>query len=153
MKKFLFLSIAIVAVMAVSTLFAADDYLITTGALIDSTWCKKGDNPYTLLVVDTATFHAEDGDSTIDLGALYYNFQMRSLNAAGDSGHVKVAFSAQKGIWHDDSVARNLDWATIGDNSGDDYFYAPIGSRYIYVRPVVDGTADSTCILEVKCFR
>lgn len=159
MKKLLSLSIILIAFIwfVVSTtpteLQGADDYLLTTGTKRDSTFVQRGDQHYTLIKFDTATIY-QGVDTTVDLGALYYNFWIRSLNAPGNSTFVKVAFSAHKGIWHDDSVARNMDWATVGEESADDYFIAPIGSRYIYFRPTKgDSSGDTTVTVEVKAVR
>lgn len=133
--------------------FAADDYYITTGTQQDSTFQYKYVRPFRRIYRDTITFHAENGDSTINLGFLAYNAQIRSLNGAGDSGSVKISFDSDRGFWHDDSIARNLQWAAVGLNTADDYLFAPIEFKYIYVRPVVGGTADSTAVIEFIWFR
>lgn len=153
MKKWISILVAFVALFTVAQLHAADDYWWTTGSVADSTWTQKGEVPYTIFLVDTLTFHAENGDSIVDLGAIYYNFQFLSLNGAGDSGSVKINFGGTQGIWHADSVARNYTWAAVGLNTANDYFFMPGGARYVYVRPVVGGTADSTCLLEIKAVR
>jgi hypothetical protein len=148
MRKLFLLLLAVVVIG-----FASDDYLLTTGTLRDSTWLLKSDNPWTIILFDTVTLHVEDGDSTIDLGATYYNFQFSSLNGAGDSGYVKIAFNSEKALWHDDSIARNLTYANVGYESGSDLFIAPIGARYVYIRPMVGGTADSTTVLQIRAVR
>lgn len=133
---------------------AADDYLIITGNLADSTYVQKGEQAYSVFYVDTITIGSATSyatDTTIDLGFVCYNFQLRSLNGAGDSGSCTVTFASFRGIAHHDSVARNIYRAAVGLNTADDYLFAPIGSRYIYVRPVVGGTADSVVILEIFC--
>lgn len=132
---------------------AADDYLVTTGTAHDSTYVFKSERPFRYMYVDTMTFDVADGDSTINLGFLAYNAQIVSLNGAGDSGYVKIAFDSHKGFWHNDSVARNLIWAEVGKNSADDTFFAPIEFSKIYVRPVVGGIADSTATIKFIFFR
>lgn len=137
---------------------AADVYLIPITDDSSNCWITARDAPYRIILFDTLTFHAKNGDSLLDLGAMYYNFSIRSLNAADESASVKIAFGAHKGHWHLDSVSRNIAWSAVGLDSGDDYFFAPIGAQYIYVRNVVDGpsgaaTRDSTTCLEIKAYR
>jgi hypothetical protein len=135
--------------------YAADDYWLQTGTLRDSTYITPGDEHYTVFLHDSATFHVENGDTLIDLGQTYYNFFIKSLNVPGDSGYAYISFSKTggKGIWHADSVARNMIRATVGLNSADDQFISPIGSRYIWIRPVKGGTADSTVTLDIDAKR
>ena len=153
-KVALLLALIIGVVLFTMPANAADDYLIITGNLADSTYVQKGDIAYSRFFVDTITIGsvtAYTSDTTIDLGFVCYNFQLRTLNAAGDSGSCTVTFDAFRGIAHVDSVARNMYRAAVGLNTANDYLFAPIGSRYIYVRPVVGGTADSVFILEIFC--
>lgn len=159
MKKILTL-LTIVALMVVAVFVtipkeveAADVYLIPITDDSSNCWITARDAPYRIIVFDTLTFHAENGDSLIDLGSYHYNFSLRSLNGEGDSGSVTVAFGSHDGFWHHDSVARGLGYLAVGLNTADDYLFAPIGSRYIYVRNVVGGTADSTTLIELKCYR
>jgi len=129
---------------------AADDYLITTGTKRDSTFINRSDGHYRRIYVDTVTFTLGMGDTTINLYTQCgitegYNFWIRSLNGADDSTFAKFAFSAHRGIWHDDSVARNYDWASVGEESADDYLIAPIAADKIYVRMCKgDSTAGDT---------
>lgn len=145
--------IALALILMVAVGFSADAYLLTKGWGADSVFQTWNDIPASVIYIDTLTFHAKNGDSTLALGSKYYNFRARSLNGAGDSGSVKIAFDTYKGRWHADSVARNILYQAVGLNTADDYFYAPIQAKYIYVRPVVGGTADSTCVLELMFMR
>jgi len=123
----------------------------------DSAWSKKADNPYVITMIDTSTIHVKNGDVELDLGSIWYNFRIRSLNAAADSGYVKISFGQDggHGIWHADSVSRNLLFKNVGYKASpyDSTLYGAIGARYIYIRPVVGGTADSTIKLEIKAYR
>lgn len=133
---------------------AADIYLIPITDDSSNCWITAREAPYRIIVFDTLTFHAENGDSLIDLGAYHYNFSLRSLNGPGDSGSVTVAFDAHRGFWHDDSVSRGLAYLAVGLNADSaSHLFAPIGARYIYVRNVVGGVADSTTIVELKAYR
>lgn len=151
MRKFLLAFILAVSLVTVSLVSAADDYYLPlTGTLRDSTFIQWRDAGWSGIKHDTVTIHAKYGDSLLDLGSKYYNFIIKSLNGAGDSGSVKIAFPSY-GIWHADSVARNLDYTAVGLNSADDNLIIPLGSRYIYIRPVVGGHHDSTCLLDIWC--
>jgi len=159
MKKALTL-IGIVALMIMTFIVivpqkaeAADVYLLPITDDSSNCWISAREAPYKIILFDTLTFHVEDGDSVLALGTSYYNFSFRSLNGAGDSGSVTIAFSSHRGRWHADSSARNLGWNAVGLDTADDYFFAPIGANTIYVRPVVGGTGDSTCCLEIKAYR
>ena len=145
--------IALALILMVTISFAADAYLFGKGWSADSQFQKNDKICPSVIYIDTLTFHAKNGDSTLTLGGKYVNFRFRSLNGAGDYGSVKVAFDTYQGRWHADSVARNILYAAVGLNTADDYFYAPIAASKIYVRPVVGGTADSACILEVMFMR
>ena len=132
---------------------AADVYLIPITDDSSNCWISAREAPYKIILFDTLTFDAADGDSIVDLGTHYYNISLRSLNGAGDSGSVTVSFDCHKGHWHDDTVSRNLGRLAVGLNTADDYLFCPIGTRYIYVRGVGGGDADSTCTLEIKGYR
>ena len=149
MKKLLLALI----VLGITAGYAADAYLLGKGWSADSQFQKNDKICPSVIYIDTLTFHAKNGDSTLTLGSKYVNFRFRSLNGAGDSGSVKIAFDTYQGRWHDDSVARNILYSAVGLNTADDYFYAPIAAQKIYVRPVVGGTADSACVLEVLFMR
>lgn len=148
MKKLILALILMVAVV-----FAADASLFGKGWGSDSLFEKNDKICPTIVYIDTLTFHAKNGDSTLALGGQFVNFRFRSLNGAGDSGSVKIAFDSFKGRWHADSVARNLWWQAVGLNTADDYLFCPIGAKTVYVRPVVGGTADSSCVLEMIFMR
>jgi len=159
MKKALTL-IGIVALMIMTFIVivpqkaeAADVYLLPITDDSSNCWISAREAPYTIILFDTLTFSAAIGDSTLSLGANYYNFSFKSWNGAADSGSVTIAFGGHEGRWHADSVSRNLAWSAVGLNTADDYFFAPIGANTIYVRPVVGGDHDSTCCLEIKAYR
>lgn len=149
MKKILLALI----VVAVSTMFAGDAYMWSPRGAKDSCYILKTEEPWSAMYVDTFTLHVEDGDSIINLGFTGYNFQFRSLNGAGDSGSVLVTLDAQKSFFLNDSFARLYKPNAVGLNTADDYFICPFEAQRIHFRPVVGGTADSTCLIEMIFLR
>lgn len=147
--------IALALTLLVVMASAADVYMFGFGKGWgpDSIYNFWNDIPASRVYIDTITYHAEDGLTTLDLGSKYYNGRFRSLNGAGDSGYVKISFDFIQGISHNDSVAVNYTKQSVGLNSADDYLYVPFQFKYIYIWPTVSGTADSTCLLEILYMR
>ena len=133
---------------------AADDYIFWAIAH-DSSWVARNEAGWTTVLYDSCSFsRATCAESTIDLGATYYNLRIWIKDVATDSGYPKVILSSSmKAVWHNDSIADNLAVVALGKDSGADKLYLPFGLRYIKIRPTVSGTADSTFTLYVQGVR
>jgi len=153
MKK---LALALILMIAIS--YAANESLFGD-CYVDSLLQDKSALCWERVYCDTFLYDGLDGDSTIDLGMYGYNFMIRSLNATAESCYVDVAFDSYKGIFHADSIARNLLWERVGWTAGvgnQNWFVAPIQARYIYLRPGFPGAdvgVDSTILLELRFVR
>jgi hypothetical protein len=157
MRKLL-MAISLLAIMVVP-LFGADQYYAKYAQTVqDSQWIAKGEGHYLTHYIDSVTIHAKYGDTLLNIGVDLYNARIRAKNPATDSGYIKLGVA--HGLFHTDSVARNLDWRTLGLATGGavpDTFWLYFGGvtlpKLLYIRPVVGGDHDSTTIIFVEGWR
>lgn len=154
--------VVLVALIVPTISYSADVYWLggLTATLRDSTYLLKQDGIWRWQYHDTTTLHARDTLQYINLGHWGYNLRIRSYNPAGDSGYFKTCFGnyGTQGIWHDDSVARNLSWQEMGQATGTNppdtsWLICPMEIRQFPIWVLADGTADSVCLIEMIYFR
>lgn len=150
--------IALTLILMIAISYAANESLFGD-SYVDSLLQDKGALCWQQVYCDTLLLDGLDGDTTIDLGGWGYNFMIRSLNTAAESCFYDIAFDSYKGIFHNDSIARNLLWERVGWTAGvgnQNWFVAPIRASKIYCRPGFPGAdvgVDSTVLLEIRYVR